>query len=185
MINIVSESGGCCSDIFERRGEVAGVALMWLFPCTAPPAAAVSDQAQSALCRFCLPPQPFLGPARTVCSVLFHSRGDMEGEGIPPLGSLTCRGPQGSEQWMLPALCADRVGLSSPLGELFQLQWETAGFSHLMKTHQHSPFLTPPGLYHKVTWACLTQPLQWCPGVAAHQKKKSGICIVITYYSGE
>jgi len=45
MTNIVIESGGCCSDIFEGKGEVARVALMWLFPSTPPPQAAASDLA--------------------------------------------------------------------------------------------------------------------------------------------
>lgn len=58
MINIVIESGGCRSDIFERKGEVARVALMWLFPSTPPPPAAASDQATEWSVRWqSLPPR--------------------------------------------------------------------------------------------------------------------------------
>lgn len=47
--------------------------------------------------RFCLP-----SPARTICSVLFHDRGDgEEGEGIAPLGSLTCEDPRAQSEGML------------------------------------------------------------------------------------
>lgn len=57
MINIVTESGGCHSDIFEGKGEVARVALMWLFPSTPPPPAAASDEATERSVRWqSLPP---------------------------------------------------------------------------------------------------------------------------------
>ena len=56
MINIVLESGGCRSDIFEGKGEVARVALMWLFPSTPPPPAAASDQATEWSVRWQLLP---------------------------------------------------------------------------------------------------------------------------------
>lgn len=57
MINIVIESGGCRSDIFEGKGEVARVALMWLFPSSPPPPAAASDQATEWSVRWpSLPP---------------------------------------------------------------------------------------------------------------------------------
>lgn len=47
--------------------------------------------------RFCLS-----SPARTICSVLFHSRGDVEeGEGIAPLGSLSCEDPRAQSKGML------------------------------------------------------------------------------------
>lgn len=55
---------------------MAGVALMRLFPCSPPLTAAVSDQAQRGLCRAgsASPHQPFLGPAKTICSVLFQKK---------------------------------------------------------------------------------------------------------------
>lgn len=66
------------------------------------------------------------------------------------------------------------VGLPSPLGELFKLRCETAVFSHLMKTHKHSPFLTPPKFVPRTTqvsWGYLPQPMAvvpWygCPSVS-------------------
>lgn len=88
MINIVSESRGCRSDIFERKGKVAGVALMWLLPCT-PALAELCQTKLRVVGAGEVLPLPlltslFLGPARTISSVLFH-RGRNSSFGKPEL----------------------------------------------------------------------------------------------------
>lgn len=94
MINIVIESGGCHSDIFEGRGEVAGVALMWLFPSTPPPPPAAWSAWYQPL-----PPLACLFQA-SQDHLLCCNRGGMDGgEGVHPSGSLYCRGSQALE-WM-------------------------------------------------------------------------------------
>lgn len=157
MINIVSESGGCCSDIFERKGEVAGVALMWLFPCTPPPAAAVSHQAQSGVCR--AGSAPFTAFPRASQHHLLRAvpqhRDVEEGEGIPPLGSLDCRGSQGSEP--KDAHCADRVGFVLSSGRAVPTPRWNCWFQSLNENSPTRPISDSPEFVPRTTG---------CPGVS-------------------
>lgn len=130
MINIVIESGGCCSDTFERKGEVAREALMWLFLSTSPPPA--SDHA--TVCVVAVPASPcppFLRPAKAICSALCYSRGVTDkGEGVCPACTAEHQRPQ--SEWMLRApepLYPESLFdvLSSEEMETLYTQWQLQG----------------------------------------------------------
>lgn len=72
MINIVIESGGCQNDIFEGKGEMAGVVFMWLLPPLHLLEQLCQIKRRSALAAAAFP--RLLSPAKTICSVLCYSR---------------------------------------------------------------------------------------------------------------